>query len=296
MLRWLDRGGLALWVFAISCARANGESVPGGELRADSMRPHVGDRVVVEQATAAFVEGIVNSIEREQVRIEVQPSGRVIEQPLSEVYVPGRRPKTPPVAPGNFAVCHMPDGRWRGCRVDGFDNERVRVVDDDAASSEVRWEELLVPTAVTELNVRQRFERSAKRRAFREGARSAIVPRVPSGWRPRVDEKIVARREGEWLPAQIKELRKSGARIHWDDDRRQAEVSWSDIAPQPPVEFAPTIGTYVLAHPIAGPKPWTVMRVESAGQFTMTVSDELGETYQLAPRDVLPLDRGTGTP
>jgi hypothetical protein len=294
MHRSFERGGLALLVFAVSCAKANGEHARrGAAMMADPPGVRVGDQVVIESATATFVEGVVSALERERAKIDVLPVGKVVEHPLSDVYVPGR-PSKGALTAGSFAVCHMPDGRWRGCRIDAFDGDRVRVMGDDALAVEVGREDLLAPTPVTELNVRQRFDRAAKRRAFREGAKSAVRPRVPDGWRPRVGEKVVARRDGLWMGAQLKELARTSARILWDDDRRVVSWNLADIAPQPPVEFPPTVGSYVLAHPVAGPRPWTVMRVESAGELTLVVADEGGDTWQLAPRDVLPMDRGTG--
>ncbi|HMI83545.1 MAG TPA: hypothetical protein VK550_05590, partial [Polyangiaceae bacterium] len=202
----------------------------------------VGARVIVENATAAFVEGTVVAVVRDRARVQLGSTGEVTDQSLSEVYVPPSEdvvPSAPPTAQqvrndahpvvtasslrdGSYAVCHMPDNRWRGCRIETA-SLRANVVDDEATAADLPWHELLAPTPVTELNVRQRFDRNAKRRAFRDGARSAGRPRVPSNWRPGINERVIAERDGAWMGAQIKGVKRGTARLEWDVDRRLSD-------------------------------------------------------------------------
>jgi hypothetical protein len=184
----------------------------------------------------------------------------------------------------------MPDARWRGCRIEVITSQ-VRVVDDEATPSELAWHDILAPTPVTELNVRQRFERNAKRRAFRDGAKSAGRPRTPINWRPAINERVIATRDGVWVGAQVKDIKKGYVRVQWDGDRRVGEASSNDVAPQPPIEFAPMAGTFVLVRPAAGARAWSVMRVENAGTVNLVLSDELGDRHEMTTRDVLPLER-----
>jgi len=171
-------------LLATSCAKTRGG--PSSEVGADgAARGHaveVGARVIVENATAAFVEGTVVAVVRDRARVQLASSGEVTDQSLSEVYVPSSDDVVPsapgtaepvrddahPITPrpslreGSYAVCHMPDNRWRGCRIETA-TTRATVIDDEATSADLPWHELLAPTPVTELNVRQRFDRNAKR-------------------------------------------------------------------------------------------------------------------------------------
>src|SRR5688500_14401767 len=141
-----------LVLFAVSCAKAKpGTSLDiGGDAGARARGLDVGARVIVENATAAFVEGKVVAVVRDRARVQLATTGEITDQSLSEVYVPSsddmvpRAPATaepaarydarPSVAEaslheGSYAVCHMPDNRWRGCRIETA-KARVTVVDD----------------------------------------------------------------------------------------------------------------------------------------------------------------------
>lgn len=301
-------------VLLLSTSCAKSKPAPADEATGDAgtaaRKVDVGARVIVENATAAFVEGRVVSVMRDRARVQLSSTGEVTDQSLSEVYVPPSDdtvPSAPPTAApvtfdarptiaqpslhvGSYAVCHMPDNRWRGCRIESASG-RASVVDDEATAADLPWRELLAPTPVTELNVRQRFDRNAKRRAFRDGARSAGRPRVPMGWRPGINERVIAERDGGWVSAQIKGVKKGTARLEWESDHRLTDTNLIEVVPEPPVDFAPTVGTYVLARPPRGSRMWGVMRVESTGAGMLVLSDELGDQQERAQRDLIPLER-----
>jgi hypothetical protein len=279
----------------------------GGEARGVG----VGARVIVENATAAFVEGTVVAVVRDRARVKLASTGELTDQSLSEVYVPSSDDVVPTslsvaepalhdgagterahaaLREGSYAVCHMPDNRWRGCRIESA-SARASVIDDEATVADLAWHELLAPTPVTELNVRQRFDRNAKRRAFRDGARNAGRPRVPGNWRPGVNERVIVERDGAWVGAQIKGVKRGTARVEWDGDHRYSDTNAAEICPEPPVEFAPTVGTYVLARPTRGARTWAVLRVESTGAGSLVLSDEHGDHHERPMRDLIPLDR-----
>ena len=300
-----------LVLLGTGCAKSKAglSSEFSGDAAARRQGVEVGARVIVENATAAFVEGTVVAVVRDRARVQLASNGEVTDQSLSEVYVPssGDMPNGPSTAEprddahstapraalreGSYAVCHMPDNRWRGCRIESA-RTRASVVDDEATSADLPWHELLAPTPVTELNVRQRFDRNAKRRAFRDGARSAGRPRVPGDWRPGLNERVIAERDGAWVGAQIKGVKRGTARLEWDSDRRLTDTNLAEVCPEPPMEFAPTVGTYVLARPARGARNWAVMRVESTGSGMLVLSDELGDQQERSLRDLIPLERG----
>jgi hypothetical protein len=309
---FLFKTSLVILLSSSSCAKskvlANADSDDAG---VGGRGVAVGARVIVENATAAFVEGTVVAVVRDRARVQLGSSGEITDQSLSEVYVPSSddtvptAPPTaasafldahpsgiakPPLRGGSYAVCHMPDNRWRGCRIESA-GTRAQVVDDEATMAELAWRELLAPTPVTELNVRQRFDRNAKRRAFRDGARSAGRPRVPANWRPGINERVIAERDGGWASAQIKGVKKGTARLEWESDHRFTDTNLIEVVPEPPIEFAPTVGTYVLARPARGSRVWGVMRVESTGVGMLVLSDEIGDQQERAQRDLIPLER-----
>jgi len=324
MRTFLSRTAALVLVSSMSCSKLKrgGSSDIAARLDAAPAGLKVGDRVVVESTTATFVEGTVVAISRDHARVQLGANGEVLEQLLSDIYVPSpndapasspvtaqpvvgdARPQTEPnpLRAGSYAVCHMPDARWRGCRIEALANPAssphagppatLRVVDDDATPADLAWHDILAPTPLTELNVRQRFDRNAKRRSFREGAKIAGRPRVPSNWRPEFNQRVIAERDGAWVGAQVKGVRQGAIRLQWDADHRISDAPPSDVAPQPPIEFAPTVGTYVLTRPPAGGHTWSVMRVETAGALNLVVSDEVGDRREVATRDVVPLDRG----
>src|SRR3954462_2599858 len=108
----------AIVLFAVSCAKAQGEVPRDKVAPAESAPPNIGERVVVESATATFVEGIVSALDREQVKVALRPSGKLIEQPVSAIYVPSRRAREAALPRGSFAVCRLAAGLWPGSRLD----------------------------------------------------------------------------------------------------------------------------------------------------------------------------------
>ena len=289
---------LTLVASSLGCSKGDDRST-GEVTRASAERPVLdsapptvlaGDRVVIESAMATFVEGVVASVSRDKARVQLAGGGEVSERPLGDLYAPSSN-KHPVLLEGSYAVCHMPSGIWRGCRIETV-GPVIRVADDESATFDLAQHDVLAATPVTELNVRQRFERSARRRAFREGARSAGRPRISAGWRPEMNARVLVLRDGAWVGAQVKGVKKGQVRVEWDADHRVSDARASDVAPEPPVDFAPTVGTYVLARPAAGGRVWSVMRVESTGISSLELSDELGDRHHVAIRDVMPLERG----
>jgi hypothetical protein len=301
MASLLLRPEILFLLLSLSCSKPERKSPrdqdDGGD--ATSALVRVGDRVVVESAQASFVEATVVATTRDRVRLQMGPGGELVEQSLSNVYPIGSRavPTSPSGAAtlreGDYGVCRMPDGRWRGCRVESM-GPLIKTIDDEATPAELQTGEVLRASAVTELNVRQRFERNAKRRAFRDGAKTAGHPRTPTNWHPALNERVIAERDGSWMGAQIKGMRRGAVRVQWDSDHRLSEMPPGAISPEPPFEFAPTVGVYVLTRPSGGARTWAVMRIEAAGTMTLVLSDEVGERFETNIRDVVPLERGGG--
>src|SRR4051794_36907830 len=131
MIPHFVRPATFLVLVATSCAKikAGPSSEVGGDGAARGYGVVVGARVIVENATAAFVEGTVIAVVRDRARVQLASTGEVTDQSLSEVYVPSSddvvpsapgtaepvRDDAPPVVArsslreGSYAVCHMPD-------------------------------------------------------------------------------------------------------------------------------------------------------------------------------------------
>jgi hypothetical protein len=293
MIRSPFLAGAMLLFVSSGCSKSSTSGpLPGAFADADTPIK-VGDHVVVESAAATFVEGVVSAVVRDRVNVALAPTRGSLERLQSDVYVVPPTARASPPEPGTYGICRMRDDHWRACRVETATRTGASVVDDDATPAVIGWGAFLSPTPLTDLNVRQRFDRNAKRRAFRHGAHAAGRPRCPHGWHPAIEELVLAQRDGVWVGAKVRGLLKKGVvRIVWDDDKRLADLSAKEIVPQPPVDFAPTVGSFVLARPQAGEPAWTVVRVESTGGMNLVVSNEVGDQIRTTTRDVLALDRG----
>src|SRR5689334_23958919 len=125
MIAHFFRHASLLVLLGTACAktRAGLSTDVGGD--AGGRGVEVGARVIVENATAAFVEGTVVAVVRDRARVQLASTGEVTDQSLSEVYVPSSddvvpsapgtaepvRDDAPPVArsslrEGSYAVCH----------------------------------------------------------------------------------------------------------------------------------------------------------------------------------------------
>jgi hypothetical protein len=292
MIRGLFFWGALLLFVASGCSKSGSAGPsPAGLADADALIK-VGDHVVIESSAATFVEGSISAVGREHVTVALGATNESLERLRSDIYLLPPAPRAAPAEPGSFGICRMGDGHWRACRVETASGSGASVGDDDAGRAVGGWGALLSPTPLTELNIRQRFDRNAKRRAFQQGARAAGRPRPAHGWRPSPDELVLAQRDGAWVGAKVRTLLKQGlVRVVWDDDKRMTDFNVREIIPQPPVEIAPMVGSYVLARPQAGEPTWTVVRIESVGGMNLVVSNEVGDQIRTTVRDVLPLDR-----
>ena len=143
-------------MLALSCAKpyksppsATGLAVDGG-VRA-------GDSVVIESTSASFADGKVISVARDHAQVQLASTGETRDQRLVDLYVPSSNDVPPlamtagdatpaptyaPLHEGSFAVCHMPEGRWRGCRIESIAGS-VHVVDDEAKIADLAWREIV---------------------------------------------------------------------------------------------------------------------------------------------------------
>jgi hypothetical protein len=249
--------------------------------------PTRGERVVVEARAADFFEGRVLSVSESRLRVEPAQGGDPISVTVADVY---RLPGAPIVAPhrDQLLVCRV-ESAWIGCRVEAVEGERLRVSTLAGASATIPTNAVLLPTALTELNLRQRFARVAERRRFREGARAAGKPVAPPAFRVLPRARVIAERAGAWYGGVIHEIEDSDAYVRFDGTGLSERVPNERIVPEPPYPAAPARGDFALVRPLSPAEPWSPVRVVAVTAQDFKVADENGEERVVIARDLLPL-------
>lgn len=250
-----------------------------------------GDRVVLEESAAVFFEGLVVGVTDSAVKVDYrngngQSGTRVV--PLSDVY---RLPGTSGQGELGYAVCGAPAGRWLPCKVRGQEGAWFDVEPLGQPSLVLAADKVLRPTALTELNVKRRFEQAAAQREFLAAWRACSPPVVPPSWRPRPHERVVVRAGSQWYSARVHELEDDGVRVIWRGEERPAKVAYSDVRSEPPSEHPPEMGSYALIRPASDVAPWTPVRVLSVDLEVVRVADAAGTKRIASRRDLLPFVR-----
>jgi hypothetical protein len=251
-----------------------------------------GDRVVVEPLGGEFFEGRVLSVTPERLRIERGRTGEALTVTADDVY---RLPA--PLAAneaGRLAICNV-EATWIGCRIESAGGPEVTVRTLDDRTLALSRSAVLAPSSVTELNLRQRFERRAARAQFVEDATHAGEPLAPPGYRPQPQSRVIAERQGGWWSAVV-----LGTDDDEDEDEKEVTVRFSSdgleqtvparsVVPEPVQSPAPARGAFVLIRPISPAEAWKRVRVLSAVDAEAKVIDQDGSERTVAFRDVLGL-------
>ena len=284
----LGRGvlaAIALFSMILACRH-----VPKEEPRARGPAFARGDRVVVEPAGGEFFEGRVLSVSAEGLRVERVGNGETSMVAASDVY---RLPVPLAVNErGRLAICAL-DKAWIGCRIDKSTGTEINVTTLDDRTLTLPRAAVLAPSSVTELNLKQRFERRAARARFAADALDAGEPLAPGDFRPQPNARVVAERQGSWWSAVV---------LSSDDDSKTPEVAvrfFGDgheqtlraerLVPEPVAARLPARGAFVLVRPLSPADPWKRMRVLSAADAEAKVEGEDGSTRTVPARDMLPL-------
>jgi hypothetical protein len=251
-----------------------------------------GDRVVVEPLGGEFFEGRVLSVMPERLRIERGRTGEALTVAANDVY---RLPAALAAnEAGRLAICSV-EATWIGCRIESSGGPEVTVRTLDDRTLALSRSAVLAPSSVTELNLRQRFERRAARAQFVEAAARAGEPLAPPGYRPQPQARVIAERQGGWWSAVV-----LGMSDDEDEDEREVTVRFSSdgleqtvparsVVPEPVQSPAPARGAFVLIRPISPAEAWKRVRVLSAIEDEAKVIDQDGSERTVAFRDVLAL-------
>lgn len=277
------------WVFAL-CAALPGchtHATSAASDAGEAKRPARGDWVVVEQTAAEFFEGRVLGANGDQLRVEVPGKNGSVLVALGDVYrlpPPVKRP-----SPAELAICNSARHVWVPCRIVRAVGATISVKDAEERDLELSPTAILTPTAVTELNLRRYFERNQARAAFAASAAAAGAPRVPKGWHPMPQERVLARDGAAWFSAHIHEIGEDQMRVSWDSDRQVSVVDPAAIVPQPPYDVTLARGAFVLLRPPSTSQPWRPVRVRRVAGSDLGVDDVDGNQIDTNLRDVVPL-------
>jgi hypothetical protein len=243
--------------------------------------------VVVEARAGDFFEGRVLSVNESRLRVEPVQGGDPVSVTVADVY---RLPAPTIAAPHReqLLVCRV-ENAWIGCRVEAIEGERLRVSTLAGTSATLPTNAALVPTALTELNLRQRFARAAERQRFREGARAAGRPVAPPAFRVLPRARVIAERAGAWYGGVIQELEDSDAYVRFDGTGLAERVPNERIVPEPPYPAAPSRGDFALVRPLSPLSPWSPVRVVAVNAQDFKIADENGDERVVIARDLLPL-------
>jgi hypothetical protein len=244
--------------------------------------------VVVEKHAAQFVAGRVIARQGDTLRVQGADEAPSLGARVGEIYrLPGGEQK---IHPGDLAICGVERERWVGCRVESVSGTEIVATDADGESHRLQRANVLVPNELTVLNLQRHFARAAVRDRFLHEARQAGAPRAPADWRPRPRERLLAARGGRWYSAKLRELGKARVYVIWRADERVTELSRADLIPEPPYDFAPHRGSYVLARPSSPADPWETVRIEAVlSTERLLVVNVNEERRDVALGDVVPL-------
>ncbi|MBN1605033.1 MAG: hypothetical protein JW940_00285, partial [Polyangiaceae bacterium] len=259
---------------------------PGPQRQTAGAQPARGDRVVVEQTAATFFEARVLEAKGESLRLQTH-DGELVSAQMGDVYrLPG---PAAGLRPGLLAICRTEPRQWTGCRVESVSERTVAVSDASGRHMELARNQVLLPTAVTLLNLEHRFDLVRQQADFELAFRRAGRPMPPAGWRPSLDEKVVARLGSEWFTAKIHEITDDGLYVRWAVDGQITEVAREDVVPQPAPRGAIARGSYALARPASPAKPWRPVRVLAGTDDALTITDAAGHELPARARDIIPL-------
>jgi hypothetical protein len=247
-----------------------------------------GDQVVVEQTAAHFFEGRVLAAEGGRLRVQAVDGTDSLSVAANDVYrlPPSRRE----LAPGALAIC----GRaadWVPCRLETASGSLLRATTATGVAFELPRERIVLPSALTELNLKRYFARSEAELDFSRSANSAGEPRQEPGWHPAKHERLLAKVGSDWFTAYVRELGDDNVVVTLSVAQRVATIPSSALAPEPPSSFAAEVhrGDFVLVRPDTPSDPWARRLVRGVNPTELKLSDATGAVKIASPREVVPL-------
>lgn len=243
--------------------------------------------MVVESSAAEFFEARVLEIDSTVARVQVLPKNDTKEVATSDLYrVSDTREE---LKRGALAICRIAESEWVGCRVETPSSELLRVATATGEKKSVPRADVLVPSSVTELNLRRRFERTQQRSEFEAALGGARSPKPPAGYRPDAGARVLVRVDGVWYAAKVFEIDREDLRVTWFGTRRISDVDRKDVIPMPPYSTSFRRGDFALGRPLEPARAWSPVRVERVNGAEITVKHADGSERALTSADLVPL-------
>ncbi len=277
------RGLLLLAVGLVACAKHD------PALKAKVQEPYArGDRVLVEQAAAEFFEGRVLAVVGEQLRVQATGGNDSSNVVASDVY---RLPPEPRELVVNALVICGRAETWMPCRVQKIAAEAISVSAATGEAFQLTREHVLVPSALTELNLKRYFARKEVELSFARSAQRAGSPRPEAGWHPGLRERVLVQLGADWFTGYVHELGDDNAVITLNAGQRSATVPMSALAAEPPSALTAELrhGDFVLLRPETASEPWARWQVRAVDGTEIKLIDAGGALHSASVRDVLPL-------
>jgi hypothetical protein len=278
-------------VASAGCSRSQ-EPVPTGVQSAAVQEPEfaAGDAVVVEASRATFFEATVRRPGKTRMHLDVPDAGAPREVDSPNVYAIAERNSGAALPEGSLAICRPAPLTWVGCRIEGRGEGRLTAAGENGDKFQLGVGDVLKPTAVTELNLRQSFEQAVKRKAFIDGVREAGRPLTAKGWSPKPGDHVLVASGDAYVSGRVKSLRKGQAMVNVDGEGKEPRAfPKTELFQQPPVVFTPSVGTFACVRPSPGETIWQVIRIESASEGNVGISDAQGRRRTAELRDLIPL-------
>lgn len=286
---WLVRSLLllplvpALGALTVACSKRDATPTPE-----PSPALARGDQVVVEQTAAHFFEGRVLAAEAGQLRVQATDGSDSMSVASSDVY---RLPPSPrELMPGAFAICGTADA-WLPCRISNTTAATLHASTAAGQDLELPLSRVLLPSPLTELNLKRYFARSEAELEFSRGAVQAGEPRLQPGWRPALHERLLAKVGTDWFTAYVRELGDESVVVTLSVAQRVATLPFSALAAEPPSSFATELhrGDFVLVRPDTPSQPWVRRLVRGVNATELKLSDADGTVRTASAREVVPL-------
>ena len=247
-----------------------------------------GDRVVAEQAAAQFFEGRVLAADADHLRVQAVGGNDSLNVVASDVY---RLPPAEHELTSNLlAICGRGEA-WVPCRLLQVTGATLRASTALGEAFDVARDRVLVPSALTELNLKRYFARNEAELSFARSAQRAGEPRPEPSWHPGLHERLLVKVGTDWFTGYVRELGDDGAQVTLSSAQRNVTVPLSALAAEPPSSFVSELrrGDFVLVRPETVALPWLRCQVRSVDDKELKLSDATGAVRSASMREVVPL-------
>ena len=200
-------------------------------------------------------------------------------------------PNTTLLAARALAICNIGNSRWVACRVSKSDSTGADLEDALANIYHLPWAQVIAPGALTELNLKRLFDKSAENRDFERDVARAGNPQILPGWIPVSSKSALVKVGGQWHIATILGERRGFARVKLAGTRHEIETSRDLVAAEPPYPLEILRKSrFALVRPSNQTDPWRLVRLVSSDTLECTIEDFESGRRTAPVRDVCPLD------